>query len=141
VRAAWVYVGLGLALWVALHEAAVSPTLAGVAAGFLTPARSFQRPAAVSAEAKRIADLTVDEPEPPDVDAPEWLQLAALSREAVPVLARAERAILPWATWFVLPAFALANAGVWLRGGALGDALTHPIAIGLLLARLIGPRV
>ena len=138
VRARTVYVVLAVALWVAFHEASITPTLAGVVVGLLTPARSFQRPAAVSAEAKRVADLTVDDPEPPDADAPEWLHLAALSREAVPPLASAERALLPWATWFALPVFALANAGVSLRGETLHQVLSHPVTAALLLARLVG---
>jgi NhaA family Na+:H+ antiporter len=137
VRATWVYVALGVMLWLALHEASVSPALAGVVIGFLTPATPFQRPAAVSAEARRVADRTVDDPVPPDADAPEWLWLADLSRDAVPPLARAERAVLPIATWIALPLFALANAGVEIPAH-LGDALREPVVTGMLVARVIG---
>ena len=49
--------------------------------GLLAPAAPFQRPRAVSAEARRIAADTADDPEPPDADAASWLELADLSRD------------------------------------------------------------
>ena len=62
VRATVVYVVLGVGMWLAVREAGVSPTLAGVALGFLTPALPFQRPRAVSDEAHRVADATLRSP-------------------------------------------------------------------------------
>jgi Na+:H+ antiporter, NhaA family len=138
VRALIVYVALGMAAWVALGEAGVSPTLAGVALGFLTPAVAFQRPRTVSQEAHRVADETVDEPEPPDADAPHWLYLGQLSREAVSPLARAEAFLLPWASYLVVPLFALAFAGIDLSGKALTDAATSRMGFGILVSRVVG---
>jgi NhaA family Na+:H+ antiporter len=133
IRAPAVYVLLGGALWYATYRAGIHPTIAGVAMGLLTPAHPFQRPATVSEEAHRTADETVDDPEPPDADATSWLRLAWLSREAVSPLARVEHALLPWSSFVILPLFALANAGVTLTGGAVGDALTSVVALGIVL--------
>src|SRR5581483_9800277 len=83
IRSSVVYGSLGTAMWLALHGSGVSPTLAGVAMGLLTPAVPFHRPRAVSREAHRIADETVDDPSPPDADAAQWLELARLCRGAV----------------------------------------------------------
>lgn len=138
VRATIVYVALGLGMWLAIREAGVSPTLAGVALGFLTPAVPFQRPRAVSAEAHRVADATLDSPPTPDADAPEWLRLAGLSREAVSPLARLEALLHPWTSYVVVPLFALANAGVVLGAGALDGRVEQRVAIGILVARLVG---
>jgi Na+:H+ antiporter, NhaA family len=138
VRALLVYISLGIAAWVALGEAGVSPTLAGVALGFLTPAVAFQRPRTVSQEAHRVADETVDEPEPPDADAAQWLYLGHLSREAVSPLARAEAFLLPWASYLVVPLFALAFAGIDLSGKALTDAATSRMGVGILVSRVVG---
>jgi NhaA family Na+:H+ antiporter len=109
--------------------------------GLLTPAHPFQRPATVSEEAHRIADETVDDPDPPDADATSWLRLAWLSREAVSPLARVEHALLPWSSFVILPLFALANAGVTLTGGAIGDALTSVVALGIVLGLVVGKPV
>ena len=138
VRMSAVYVALGVMIWLALHASGVEPALAGVIVGLLTPAVPFQRPSHVSREAIRVADATVDEPDPPDADASEWLRLAWLSREAVSPLGRAEHQLLPWTTFVVLPLFALANVGVRLSAGMIGDALTSPVAIGIVVAHVAG---
>jgi NhaA family Na+:H+ antiporter len=138
VRAVVVYVALGVGAWVALDASGVSPTIAGVVIAFLTPAVAFQRPRHVSIEAHRVADLTVDEPDPPDADAAQWLDLARLSRETVSPLARAEALLLPWSSYVVVPIFALANAGVRLSGHAIAEAATGRLGLGILASRIVG---
>ena len=138
VRAVVVYVALGVGAWVALNASGVSPTIAGVVIAFLTPAVAFQRPRHVSIEAHRVADLTVDEPDPPDADAAQWLDLARLSRETVSPLARAEALLLPWSSYVVVPIFALANAGVRLSGHAIAEAATGRLGLGILASRIVG---
>ncbi|OFW78456.1 MAG: Na+/H+ antiporter NhaA [Actinobacteria bacterium RBG_19FT_COMBO_70_19] len=138
IRAAAVYVVLGLVVWVATAESGIHPTIAGVVLGLLTPAVPFQRPKTVSREAHRVADETVDDPSPPDVDAPYWLYLAGLSREAVSPLARVESLLHPWVSFVIVPLFALANAGVDLSAGALADAATSSLALGILVGLVVG---
>jgi len=138
VRFVAVYVALGVAAWVALSQAGVSPTIAGVAVGLLTPAVAFQRPRAVSEQARRVADRTLDEPEHPDADAPSWLSLAELAREAVSPLARAEALLLPWVSFVVVPLFALAYAGIEVSRGTVADAATSRLGVAILASRLLG---
>ena len=138
VRAAAVYVFLGIVVWVATSESGVHPTIAGVALGLLTPAVPFQRPRTVSREAHRIADETVDDPSPPDVDAAYWLYLAGLSREAVSPLARVEAILHPWVSFVIVPLFALANAGVNLSIGALSDVAGSSVALGVVVGLVVG---
>lgn len=58
------------------------------------------------------------------------------------VLDDLERSLHPVSAFLVIPVFALANAGVDLRGGALGDAfgqpLTWAVVIGLVLGKVAG---
>jgi NhaA family Na+:H+ antiporter len=138
VRSTIVYVALGVAIWVAFYESGVHPTLAGLLLGLLTPAVPFQRPRAVSAEAIRVAETTEDDPDPPDADAPQWLRLARLSREAVSPLARAEAALHPWTSFLIVPVFALANAGVALSAEALRAAASSRITLGVVLGLVVG---
>lgn len=138
IRATVVYVSLGVALWYAMHRAGLHPALAGVVAGLLTPSTPFQRPSAVSQEAHRTADDTVDDPDPPDADAHHWMRLAELSREAVSPLTRVEHILLPWTSFVVLPLFALANVGVELSAGSIGAAAGSAVAWAILLARVGG---
>jgi Na+:H+ antiporter, NhaA family len=138
VRVQFVFVILGGTVWLLTYASGVHPTIAGVALGLLAPAVPFQRPHAVSAEARRTADLTSDDPEPPDADAEHWLGLAALSREAVSPLARTEHVLLPWTSFMIVPLFALANAGIRLSADRIADALTSPVTIGIVLGLVVG---
>jgi NhaA family Na+:H+ antiporter len=138
IRATAVYVVLGLGTWVATFESGIHPTIAGVALGLLTPAVPFQRPRAVSEEAHRVADETVDDPVPPDADAHHWLRLARLTTEAVSPLARVEAALHPWTGFVIVPLFALANAGIRLSSTSLRDAATSAIAIGIVAGLVVG---
>jgi NhaA family Na+:H+ antiporter len=138
VRSIVVYVGLGALLWFALWRAGVEPAIAGVVMGVLAPAAPFQRPRVVSAEARRIAEATVDGPEPPDADAPLWLELADLSREAVSPIARVEHALLLWTSFVFVPLFALANAGVHLTPSSLFTVTGLTVAGAIVVARVLG---
>ena len=138
VRAAPPYLLLGAGLWLAMFHGGIHPSIAGVILGVLTPAVPFQRPSTVSQEAHRVADETVDEPDPPDADAEQWLYLEWLSREAVSPLARVESVLHAWTTGLVIPLFALANAGVELSAGALRDAATDRVAIGIVAGLVVG---
>ncbi|HEV8625529.1 MAG TPA: Na+/H+ antiporter NhaA [Acidimicrobiia bacterium] len=59
-----------------------------------------------------------------------------------PVLEQLETRLHPWSSYVVIPVFALANAGVSLDGGSLGDALrsrlTWAVVIGLVAGKLVG---
>jgi NhaA family Na+:H+ antiporter len=142
VRFVPVYVALGLGVWLATYLSGVHATIAGVVLGFLTPARPFQRPAAVSREAERVADQTQDDPDPPDADAHLWLHLAGLSREVVSPLARAEATLHPWTGNLVVPVFALANAGVVISAdsvaAAVGSGLSWAVFLGLVVGKPLG---
>ncbi len=141
VRYVGIYVVLGLAVWFATFESGVHATIAGVALGLLTPVRPFQKPAAVSAEAIRIAEATDDHPDDPDADAGHWRQLAWLSREAVSPLSRLEHGLHQWSSFVVLPIFALANAGIVLDAAAFDAATDTPVALAVALGLVVGKTI
>ncbi len=133
-----VFTVMGLAAWLATSASGIHPTIAGVALGLVTRATPFQRPAAVSLEAHRIANETLDQPDPVDADAPLWLRLGELSRQAVSPLARMESLLHPWTSFVVIPIFALANAGIELSGSALAEAATSPVTQGVVAGLVVG---
>jgi NhaA family Na+:H+ antiporter len=141
VRWTVVYVLLGVGVWLATFQSGVHATIAGVVLGLATPAVPFQRPRAVSLEAHRIADDTVDDPVPPDADAHQWLHLAGLTREAVSPLARLEHLLHPWTSYVIVPLFALANAGVSISSATLREALTSGVTLGVVVGLVVGKTV
>jgi NhaA family Na+:H+ antiporter len=142
VRSTTVYVVLGIAIWFATFESGVHATLAGVALGLLTPARPFQPPAAVGAEAAEVSRGVLERPDDDETDAGRMRRLSWLSKEAISPLDRVEHALHRWSSFVVLPIFALANAGIALDRDGL-DAVTANgvaagVAAGLVVGKLIG---
>ncbi len=143
VRSPVPYVLLAAGLWLALFEAGVHATLAGVLLGLLTPARPFQHPRTVSrASRQRLADVAPADASPDEDQEAAFLAVAELNREAVSPLARLERACHPWSSYVVLPLFALANAGIVLSATRLSAAWSSPVtrgvAVGLVVGKPIG---
>ena len=64
------------------------------------------------------------------------------SVEGRPVLEDLEHRLHPWSSYFVIPVFALANAGVTLGGDAIreaaGSRLTWAVIVGLVVGKLTG---
>jgi NhaA family Na+:H+ antiporter len=63
-----------------------------------------------------------------------------LSDQAHTPLQKLEHALHPITAYFILPVFALSNAGVRISGNIL-DLLMHPIAIGIMLGLIVGKSV
>jgi NhaA family Na+:H+ antiporter len=128
IRVTPVYVALGAGLWLALHEAGVHATLAGVAMGLLAPAATpTARP---------------DPAELADVATPLAARLTArLARESVSVAEWLEHVLHPWTSFLIVPVFALANAGVPLSAGALREAAGSPVTAGVVLGLVVGKPV
>ncbi|MEV5412966.1 Na+/H+ antiporter NhaA [Thermopolyspora sp. NPDC052614] len=121
------YTIVGVALWLATHASGLHGTIAGMLGGLLiaarAPARDQVESAARSFRAFRQSPLV-------DVGRSARLEV----ERAVSVNERLQVMLHPWVSYLVVPLFALANAGVDLRGGVLGQALTSPITWGVVLA-------
>ena len=105
VRSPWAYVVPGLVTWAGTLASGVHPTIAGVALGLCTPARTLPGP------------------------------------EAVPPVERLEQALQPWVTFAIMPAFALANAGVTFGAahlGAGGATVLSGVVLGLVVGKPVG---
>ncbi|KRA27838.1 MULTISPECIES: Na+/H+ antiporter NhaA [unclassified Nocardioides] len=126
-----VYWVLGIAIWFAVLESGVHATLAGVAIGLLTPAVALLKPDV----AKEFATGALRDNE---LDAEELHRMRFLLAESVPIAERLQSRLHPVSSYVVLPVFALANAGVALGDGALGDALSSTVALGIGAGLVLG---
>ncbi|ADB49941.1 Na+/H+ antiporter NhaA [Conexibacter woesei] len=125
------YCALGAGLWIATVVSGLHPTLAGMAAGLLitayTPRREQVEQAASQARAFRQSPL------------PQLARDTKLSIErSVSPNERLQTLLHPWTSYAIVPLFALANAGVDMRAGALGDALSSPITWGVVAGLVLG---
>lgn len=125
----WVpaYVLVGTAVWFFIFESGIHATIAGVIVGLITPARPLEDPAK-HLERARPFGL---EPAAASLD-------RALTAASVPVTDRLAHALHPWTSYLILPLFALANAGIDLRGTDLGAAVSSPIVLGIVLGLVVG---
>lgn len=125
------YLVLGLVLVVAAMQSGFHATLAGMLAGLLVvayqpPTRDVER-AARKARAFRQSPL------------PEVARTARQSvQQAVSPNERLQTMLHPMASYMIVPLFALANAGVDLRGGVLADALTSTLTWGIVFGLVVG---
>ncbi|MEO7555708.1 MAG: Na+/H+ antiporter NhaA [Acidimicrobiales bacterium] len=132
IRYAPLYALFGVALWLALHAAGVHATIAGVAMGLLAPAE----PALAREEAEQQHE------ELADVFSPRAARTTAkLAHHSVSPLESLEHALHPWTSLGVVPLFALANAGVELSAGSLRDAFSSRVAVGVVVALVVGKLV
>lgn len=129
------YVAVVVVLWVATLESGLHASIAGMVSGLLVPALDPRR-ADVEEAATRFRAFR--QSPMPDV------QRAArrtLTR-AISVNERLQEALHRPTSHVVVPVFALANAGVDLRGGVLADSLvssvTWGIVVGLVLGKTVG---
>ncbi|WP_205696262.1 Na+/H+ antiporter NhaA [Conexibacter sp. SYSU D00693] len=129
------YVVVGVALWIAMVESGIHPTLAGVVVGVLVDVHPPRR--ADVELAARLTRLFRLDPSP---------QLARMTRrgvvDAVSANERLQDLWHPWSSFVVVPLFALANAGIAIDGemleAAAGSAITWGIVVGLVAGKLLG---
>jgi NhaA family Na+:H+ antiporter len=141
IRAMAFYVPVGIATWYFLLESGVHATLAGVALGMLTPARSMYTDREYHDRAGRILrryDFESTSPHGPERVDHDALQVAMIARESVSPLARLENALHPWSSFVIVPIFALANAGVRFAGVDVFEAATHPVSLGVMFGLVLG---
>lgn len=124
------YVTVVAVLWLATVQSGVHASIAGMVAGLLIPAWAPRKP-----EVETAASLfTAFRQSPmPSLQASASQGLARV----ISVNERLQTVLHPWASYLIVPVFALANAGVDLRDGVLGDALRSPVTWGVVLG-LVG---
>jgi NhaA family Na+:H+ antiporter len=141
-----VYALLGVGLWLCFLLSGVHATIAGVLLAFTVPAVSFINPGAFLERGRYILDRFEEAGEKGEnVLANEERQAAlhALNHAAYklePPLHELEHALHPWVAFFIMPLFALANAGVPLSGG-IAEAMANPVALGIVLGLVVGKQL
>ncbi len=144
IRSMTFYVPVALATWYFLLESGVHATLAGVALGLLTPARSMYSDREYQDRTSRILgkyDFDSAAPRAAERVDHDALEVSMIARESVSPLHRLEAVLHPWSSFVIVPVFALANAGVRFAGVDLGEAVTHPVSLGVMIGLFVGKAV
>jgi len=146
VRKPVVYGILGVLLWIAVLESGVHATLAGVVLAFTIPASfriqgrdfvSFARKAVDEFEAAggNENDCMTNE------HRQRWVHGLEQACEHVQTpLLRLEHFLHPISSFFIVPVFALANAGVSI-GTGVGEALMTRVSLGIIVGLVLGKQI
>ncbi|HEX2259139.1 MAG TPA: Na+/H+ antiporter NhaA [Actinomycetota bacterium] len=133
VRHGVAYFVVGLGVWLSMLASGLHPTIAGVALGLLATAHPPAREDLQRAGA--LWRLFREQPTP---------ELARSARRGVAVAIssneRLQHLFHPWTSYVIVPLFALANAGVQISGDALTQAVSSPIALGIVCG-LVGGKI
>ncbi|HUO41224.1 MAG TPA: Na+/H+ antiporter NhaA [Mycobacterium sp.] len=128
------YAVLAGCLWLALLSGGVHPTLAGVAVALAIPAFTPERQ-----RVEQVVKLIRAFRQSPNSD---YARAAARSlRDALSINERLQTTFAPYVSFFVLPVFALANAGVRLDRATVFVALHSPLTWGIVIGLVVGKSV
>jgi Na+/H+ antiporter NhaA len=128
------YVVVLVVLWFTTLESGVHPSIAGMLSGLLVPAVAPRRDVVEGA-----ASLVRAFRQSPLPSVGRTAQRGIV--RAISVNERLQTVLHPWTAFVVVPVFALANAGIDLRGGALDDALRSPVTWGVVVGLVVGKLV
>jgi len=130
-RIGLVYLVLGAIAWVGLLEAGVDPVVIGLAMGILPFAYPAPR-SSLELATQRFREFR----EQPTAELARSAEVEL--RAATPANERLQRLYHPWTSYVIVPLFAVANAGIALGGGVLGDAFSSRITLGILVGYVVG---
>ncbi|MCB0559832.1 MAG: Na+/H+ antiporter NhaA [Lewinellaceae bacterium] len=142
----WVYIIVGAGVWYYVFKSGIHPTIAGVLVAFTVPAtnnirlKHFTQSIRDFLDDFRIEKAKEGGPFLPQKELDTLAGLKSNVRAVQPPLQRMEYLLNDFVAYFVMPLFALANAGVMLRGGlevAYQPLFLH-IAVALLVGKIVG---
>jgi Na+:H+ antiporter, NhaA family len=134
-------IGIG-GLWLAFMLSGVHATIAGVLAAFTIPANTKIDEIQYSRKMKRLLE-NFDREIPNNYTLVTEKQnkiienIRKVSLDAQTPLQKLEHALHPLVSFLIMPVFALANAGVALRGNIF-STMAHPVTIGIIAGLVIG---
>jgi NhaA family Na+:H+ antiporter len=137
------YFLVGALMWVAVLKSGMHATITGVVLGLLAPASPYFAKSTFAQAADRLVRRFRAAIAEGDEDTAEMVmgQMEELAIGTEAPLERLERLLQPWTGYFVMPLFALANAGVSLSGEVLQSAVSSPVTQGVIFGLVAGKTV
>jgi NhaA family Na+:H+ antiporter len=146
IRRSGIYLILAIGVWLSVLTSGIHATVAGILVAMLVPIRAKITPEKFMERARnRLTELESTNLTH-DSMVNDKAQLHALddihqtTGDMIPPGIALEHGLHPVQSFFILPLFALFNAGVVLGGGSLGKT-TDPVALGIVLGLVLGKQI
>jgi len=143
VRSPLVYIVLGIALWLLFLKSGVHTTIAGVILAFTIPTKAkinskrfYDDSTSLLSELKNNG-LTESKSETPSEINNIIFSIEESCENVTAPAHRIEHKLHPYVAFFIMPLFALANAGISLSGNFI-QMLFNPVALGILAGLVLG---
>ncbi len=144
IRSPVLHFAVSILLWVAMLESGVHATIAGVLAAWTVPGRPKLEPKRFSQNVRKLMDrfdkldrgrktMIHNEQQRAIVQA---IEIGVHKVESP--LQRLEHGLHIPVMFLIIPLFALANAGVPIEFGKLGDVFTEPVTLGVVFGLVLG---
>ena len=146
IRSPLVYSLLGLGLWLTFLKSGIHATIAGVLLALTIPAQTRIDADEFVSNANYFLDQFRKSGKHGESVLTNQNRRAVLrameaaAEHAQTPLQRLEHSLHPWVSYFIMPVFALANAGVELRGDLL-SAFTQPVTLGVMAGLIFGKQI
>ena len=146
VRDPVIYTLLGIALWVAFLKSGIHATIAGVLLAMTIPVRTrinteeFISNASYFIEEFRKNGKSGESVLTNKNQRSLLIAIEASAEHAQTPLNRLEHALHPWVSYFIMPVFAFANAGVSLSGDIL-SIFAQPVTLGIMAGLVFGKQI
>jgi Na+/H+ antiporter NhaA len=131
VRNGLAYLVIGVACWGAFFQSGIDPIVVGLVIGLMTPAYPASRE-----DLEQATDAFRLFREQPTA------QLASQARQVVRTAIspneRLQDLFHGWASYVIVPLFALANADIQINGSFLAKAYASPVTLGILIGYVAG---
>ena len=141
-----VYVLLAVAAWASVLASGVHATVAGILVAMLVPVRATAVPAqALAVVEERYLALKTGTLTPASMigdrsQLDHIIDLHEAAGDLRPPGLTLEEDLHPIVAFFIIPLFALCNAGVTLQGG-VADVLATPVALGIVTGLVLGKQI
>ena len=140
VRNIYIFIGLGIIVWISFMQSGIHSTVAGVALAATIPLNVRL----VRLDLQQFVIKVKKQFKGPEGTVPRVSttphqneKLEKVSNNVEHSLQRLEHSIHPWVAFGIMPLFALANAGVVIDAGFIQNVF-EPVAFGIILGLVVG---
>ncbi len=129
---------IGVAVWAFFVKSGVHPTIAGVLLGLSVPAKAVIANSKMAHFASNVGGVLSGESQDRNAKYEVFTMLKRGASESISMQERLFKPLVPWVNFFIMPLFALSNAGVEIKLGGVEVPVMGAVALALIFGKPIG---